>query len=307
MRTFTHFLLATLLTASLALAGKEGSTGTTGGGDTIFDPFELIPSVVVGTRVLELRSRHDQKIEIGKKRCWKFIPCPVYARQIIITYTFEKEAFRRTKSGISSTIYAKNGSMEKRLDPSEDQPETFFERFYSYSNARTTYLWDKEELSPKAFEERVESVWNVALSQLNFEVPQTVVGAQVIGLFRNRVSGGAYQHELQKRLGSFVATRSDEIHVLASKVVDDQGVCNLDLYAQLRAKLRRWTTGSRKWFAKFTLETGLEIDDSTLLKSIQHRGWVREFISDEVEPYCSEAYQQTTSNPEKETVIVTEE
>lgn len=288
MKTFKNALMilaaAQLLSMSAAHAAREGSTGTTGGGDTEYDIYELLP------RSITIRERFEadsgfEPVAIGKKHCWLIVPCTVWAWELERINDFDRDRYKKRGEAMVETVIGKKDGYSKQLTAEQIRSQ----RFYAGRHLETRYFWEKEELHYAEYSARLAKVHEAALAQVDFERPRTITNLVPVEKF---LEAARHSHldpirDAKLKLSVEFSTQVSQILALAKSVVDDAtATCNQARYQQLKARIRGFRFGTSKWLEKLSTESGVNFNELAG-EFYAKRGRIHQYVAEEVEPFCT--------------------
>lgn len=308
--------LVTVLSASAALGGDGGSTGTRDGGDDVFDLNSLLPrSLTISETHKHGGYRDVEAIVIGEKYNWGFWPATIYAWQYVYKLDFDLEKFMRNGRGASVKVYGKKGSLEKELDKATlrkninkkheltdevtirgllsyyitEAYQIQYDSPYNDDSFSKSIVWDEQELTDYEYVAKNDAIVEATISQLDFNNPATVIKAKTpLKYFENIEAANALvylKNSINDKLQSQYLVQHEEIMALAKQVIDEQtGSCDEVKYEQLRSKLRGFEFGTRRWFKRLLRETGMDLSAETFSAE---RGAIYAYYNEEIEPFCS--------------------
>lgn len=303
MKNRIIFVLTTLaILTTPALAGPEGSTGTTGGGDISPEVLKILPESILVKA--ERKLQRGENIYLGIRKCYKLFPCKTYAQKVELQAHFTKNDFCQGKTGVMTELTYR-GKNKTKIETTRDSWPNGFDLF-DYDMKSIELYWNNEQITHEEYGNRVQAIQTYAIEQIDFLNSLTVIDALGIERFILTINAmSTFRHAIGSKLETTIQSHADDVMATAQKSINEQGVCDFAVYEQLNAKLSNWKVGSRSWLNRLQVETGLNVT-SVQAQASRIRGHVREFIADEVEPACAAGYKAQTIVEEKEDIILKE-
>lgn len=293
------FSILALLVATGSFAGG-GSTGTTGGGFTNFDVYALLPRSLA---FVETYAPYCgiRPIPIAKKRYWGIVPGTVYAWEFVVNREFDLEVFKARQKWARVRVVGRDGKYEKELTSadlagskeSDGDIETELRR-YDFGRLKSAkMLWEKQDVSPKAFYARNKKIFEAVKAQIDFDHPETLRNAKVAADYFRLTGGfndegfGSLQEEVYERLSALVLKEANDIFADAHKIVDETtSTCDQVKYVQVKTRILAFKIGRTKWIENLSAASGLDLK-AMLPELVRLRSRIHQFIAEDVEPYCA--------------------
>lgn len=289
-----------LILISIAAHAKEGSGGTTGGGDDTIQGIDLLlPDSLEFEYTSKIEHFIQGDIVVGTRKCWGFKTCNSYAREISVVTNFSKNAFIQKPSEEQFWREARYKNASRKLENGEVKYLPSSPNYESTELKRIVYngkSWSMAELRTEF--RRIESIVWGQLDFLNFE---TVKAVKELDQFYKALGLDNSPKDLfDYRLLVKVADEAKEITSLAYSAIDPKGNCDRKVYKQAKSRLSKWTLGSNVYFEWLKQKVGLVYSEKYIRYSVDSRQKVFFDFANSVGPICEprKSWQNTRSEIE---------
>ena len=303
--TKTFFAGMTVLISSIGLAyAGEGSTGTTGGGDTIVDLLSLLPTKIE-TKAKWNRAEHDPLFVVGTKKGWGFWPMNVYAKRFNTKEVYVRNPQTNKMDQLVNKCIASNGKYHQEVKPTAKsfvklcRPDFASVQWIYLTGAQRTIFVDDIETAPRDLLERIQSIDEIAADSIDFERPESVIQIPLVISWLDSLSridsmlllfSGSLN--IESHFMSFFKSELEELRSLAQTVITNS-ICDKEKYELLLQRYRSWKTGTTAWFEDFKLKSGFVFLNDVKQEARRLRYELRGEIVDEVEPFCRQNVRDT--------------
>lgn len=297
---------------SPVLEAGTGSGGTTGGGnDVIQSIVNLLPDTITIKSTHAITGSEHADIPVGTRTCWLVKTCTNYAREIVITRSFNKTDFIKDWKTVSQTTEAKYKSKHKAVNleiptfwssitlpidnnaPHDAAKIRLIEPDNSFAPAYLVeILVNGKSVNVQDFMNDLGALAHVLLSQIDFlqyDTFKPIVEFQsylsALGIAQSSTTDltDVIDRALLKRIQS----ESVELKNTALRLVDEHGNCaERDGYERLMSRIRHWNLGSPSYFMWLNEKSGYTIPDYLPAKAGELRKATLRTIIDGITPIC---------------------
>lgn len=303
-KIFLAFSIILAAAQSGVAAGKDGSSGTTGGGDYQKVAETLLPSHVEFWQVSPYSGKTDFKLRshwYGDEYAWYTGSLVVFDRAKFLSggdvTTCAIEALSENKK-ISKKLTARQKEdlklycnsffiLDKKVEDLRENGRSA-ESLLSSKNFRLVI--DGKEFTLEDYREYFEKLDRDVTRYIDVRNVKSLGLAGVYNKFKMALAPNNVYWGKLNYLGESVIKELDvdteDFLRLAHRSVSDSGACNEAVYEELQDRLRQWTLGSEAYFKEASI-LGYLFEDWSKKQVRAKRGEIRELIAQIVDGPCS--------------------